>query len=324
MAKLAPADEGHFLDRILESTYEIWHEGLSFETYRRFYTAQRATAWGQRHLHRVALVDGDTLLASAKHYAFDATLDGRAIRVAGIAAVFTEPAHRAQGAARELMDLLLRRLAADGADLALLFSEIGPDYYARLGFNPVATSTRRLRVAEPTRYGAPATMVRGGEARDLAAIAAMGRKRASTSRFHLDRDEDLIQYAITKRRLLAGLGRPGLRELFFFIAEEGTTAAAYVVITSAAGRWTIEECGDRDPTGARVGAILQVMLAREPAERRPSIDAWLPEGFLPPQVTMIGEEPSAEVMMIKPLTTEASAATTLTASECLYWKADVF
>jgi hypothetical protein len=30
------------------------------------------------------------------------------------------------------------------------------------------------------------------------------------------------------------------------IAEEGITAAAYVVVSIADGTWTIEECGDRD------------------------------------------------------------------------------
>jgi hypothetical protein len=51
------------------------------------------------------------------------------------------------------------------------------------------------------------TMVRGGEERDLAAIVAMGRVRAEPFRFHLDRDVDFVQYAITSKRLLAGLGR---------------------------------------------------------------------------------------------------------------------
>lgn len=45
-----------------------------------------------------------------------------------------------------------------------------------------------LKVAESSRYGAPMTLVRSGEDRDLAAIAAMGEARASQFRFHLDRD----------------------------------------------------------------------------------------------------------------------------------------
>ena len=117
------------------------------------------------------------------------------------------------------------------------------------------------------------TMVRGGDDRDLSDIVAMGAARAEPFRFHLDRDRDLVQFAIARKRLLAGLGAPGARALHFFIAEEGASAVAYVVISVQGSAWTIEEAGDRDPTGARVGAILQALIAREPAEQRPSIRA---------------------------------------------------
>jgi len=324
MAELVPADEGPLLDQILRSTYEIWSDGLRFETYQRFYYAQRSTAWGRTHLHRFALVDGDRLLASAKLYTFEAVLDGEPIRVAGVGAVFTEPAHRSHGAAPQLIELLLARAQADGSQLALLFSEIGAGYYERLGFTPIATTNRVLRVTESTRNGAPMTMVRGGEWRDLQAIAAMGAVRAASARFHLTRDEDAIRHAITKKRLLAGLGPAGARELQFFIAEEGMTAAAYVVIGVKGNAWTIEECGDRDPTGARVGALLQALVAREPAMPRPAITAWLPSGFLPPQVTVIGEEASADVMMLRPLSASADAAIRLRDADLSYWTIDRF
>src|SRR4029077_10325180 len=188
------------------------------------------------------------VLASAKLYLFDATLDARPVRVAGIGAVFTPPARRGRGAARALMDRMLERAAADGADIALLFSEIGADYYARLGFVAIATTDRRLRVAESDRHGAPAIMVRGGDDRDLADIVAMGQTRAAPYRFHLNRDRDLIHFSIVRKRLFAGLGSPGARQLQFFIAEEGASVAAYVVISvrsddAATGEamWTIED-----------------------------------------------------------------------------------
>ena len=330
MAQLVTA-EGPILDQILSETYEIWHQDLSRAAYGRWYAAQIATAWGGGHLHLLALVDRDEVLASAKLYLFDATLDARPIRVAGIGAVFTPPARRGRGAARALMDHVLERAAADGADLALLFSEIGPGYYARLGFLAIATTDRRLRVAESDRRGAPAIMVRGGDDRDLADIAAMGRTRAAPYRFHLDRDRDLIHFSIARNRLLAGLGSPGARQLQFFIAEEGAAAAAYIVISvrghdaGAAGAvWTIEEAGDRDPSGARVGAIVQALIAREPADERPSISAWLPAWFLPSQITVIGGQPSAEVMMVRPLTSRGTPSSPLTEADVLYWHGDLF
>ena len=323
MANLVEA-EGPVLDRILDDTYDIWQDGLTRHAYGRFYTAQMATPWGRKHLRRLALVAGDEVLASAKLYRFEAVIDGRPIQVAGIGAVFTSPARRGRGAARDLMDRLLERAAADGADLALLFSEIGPDYYARLGFGVIPTIDRHLRVTESTRYGAPMTMVRGGDDRDLKDIVSMGLTRAEPYRFHLNRDRDLVHFAIARKRMLAGLGASGARALHFFIAEEGASAAGYIVISMQGNAWTLEEAGDRDPGGARVGAILQALIAREPAEKRPSITAWLPDGFLPPQVAIIGEKAPAETMMMRPLTARGRLTPPLASADVCYWRGDAF
>jgi GNAT superfamily N-acetyltransferase len=324
MAKLVPAEKGPLLDAILEATYQNWNDGLTPTAYARYYGAQLKTPWGRDHLRRVALVDGDHILASAKIYTLDAMLDGAPVRVAGLGAVFTQPAHRGRGAARDLIDRIIAREAAAGADIALLFSEIGADYYARLGFEVVPTTRRELRIARPERHGAPMTMVRQGEERDFADIALMERTRASGYRFHLNRDRDLIHFSVARTRLLAGLGPPGVREVQFFIAEEGASAVAYVLISAQGREWTLEAAGDRDPAGARAGAILQVLLARDPAERRPTIAGWLPDGFLPPQITVVHEQASAEIMMLRPLTTAGAAVRGLLTSQLLYWRADMF
>jgi len=330
MADFALA-EGPVLEQILDATYEIWHEGLDQRAYARYYAAQLATPWGRGHLSRFALVDRGDVQASAKLYTFDATLDARPIRVAGIGAVFTQPAHRRRGAARELLERLLEHASTNRghkADVALLFSEIGPDYYTRLGFSPILTSEQQIRVIESTRYGAPATWVRGGDDADYPVLAALGVTRAAPFRFHLNRDRDLIHYAIAKKRLLAGLGPVGARELHFFAAEEGSSAVAYVVIsvnrTVGDVVWTLEECGDRDPTGARVGAILQVLIAREPSEKRPLIRGWLPAGFRPQQIEIVSEAPPHEILMVRPLTAAGKAAAALRGDQILYWRGDAF
>ena len=327
MADLAPA-EGPILRTILNATHKIWSEGLTPPSYERYYTAQLATPWGRRALRRFALVDGADVLASAKLYTFDAVLADDPIRVAGLGAVFTQPEHRGRGAAGDLIERLVAKAAADGADLALLFSEIGADYYARLGFELIPTATHTLRVIESERHGAPATLVRSGDDRDLDAIAAMGEIRATPFRFHLARDRDTIHYAIAKKRLLAGLGPIGMREVQFFVAEEGASAVAYVLLTLKRDRdaidLTLEECGDRDPSGARVGAILQTLIARDPAEKRVPIKTWLPHGFCPPQLTSIGSQVSADVMMARAVSDRARAALPLRSEDVLFWHSDHF
>jgi GNAT superfamily N-acetyltransferase len=315
--------EGDVLEQSLQSTWTAFTDGLSRPAYGRLEAASLKTAWGRRHQHRFALVTGTELLATATRYNFTAVLDQRTLSICGIGAVFTEPERRGEGHAGALVARLIDEAAREGAELALLFSDRCSSWCARSGFEVIPTTQVAITVNESPRYGAPMTLVRGGEERDLAAIVTMGRVRAEPFRFHLDRDADRIQHAITRKRLQAGLGPAGARELHFFIAEEGITAAAYVVITVAANTWTIEECGDRDPSGARVGAILQALIAREAAERRPSIRGWLPPGFAPPQLTITAVAPSAEVLMVRSLTSRP-LPTQLTPDTVLYWRTDLF
>lgn len=314
--------QGAILDSVLDASHPISRDGLDRHAYGRFDAARMKTTWGRRSERRFALVEGVDLLASAVRYDLAGRFEGRAVRVCGIGSVVTDPSHRGLGHGRVLLETLLDQAARKGAEVALLFSQTGLDDDVRVGFEAIPLTDVTLDVAS-SRHGAPMTMVRGGEERDLAAIVAMGRVRADPFRFHLDRDIDLVQYAITRKRLLAGLGSADARQLHFFIAEEGITAAAYVVVSVAGSTWTLEECGDRDASGARVGALLQALIAREPSERRPTIRAWLPPRFLPPQLTIVSAAPSTEIMMVRML----SAAPTLprlSADDVLYWRSDVF
>ena len=314
--------EGIILKRVLDAAYAISAERLSRDAYAKFEAAQMKTAWGRHCRRRCALVDGGDVLASAIRYDLAGVLDGRPVRVCGIGEILTPPACGANGYARELVEQLLDHASQDGAAIALLPSRMSHEHRPP-GFDVVSMTDVELKVAESSRRGAPMTLIRGGEERDLAAIVAMGTIRADRFRFHLDRDVNFVQYAVTKKRLLAGLGQPGARQLHFFIAEEGITAAAYVVVSIIGGVWTIEECGDRDPSGARVGAILQALIAREPVERRPTIRGWLPYGFVPPQVTIVSTQPSADVLMVQPLGSTV-VQPPLSGNDVLYWLSDMF
>jgi hypothetical protein len=323
MAKMVPA-EGAILQHIVATTPEVELRGLSREAFAKYDTAQGKTVWALGHRHRFALMQGDQVLASAERYDLTGTLDRQLVTICGIAAVLASGADddgRSFGDA--LVELLVEDAARNGADLALLFRTANPHSPLPDGFEGVPTTDVELTVAESSRHGAPMTLVRGGEDRDLDAIAAMGHARADRFRFHLDRSVDLIKHAITRKRLLAGLGAAGVRQMEFFIAEEGITAAAYIVITVVGGTWVIEECGDRDPSGARVGALLQALIAREPVESRPVIRGWLPPGFLPPQVTIASSLAAPPLLCARALSSRVQGLH-LTAPEVMYWRSDLF
>ncbi len=320
MAELVPA-EGPYLDAVLDASHALWHEGLTRRAYAQYYAAQRKTAWGRAHLERFALIEGGDVIASAKRYDLTVSLDGRAVRTAGIGAVFTQQAHRSRGHGRAIVERLLERSAADGFELALLFSEIGADYYAALGFDEIPTFDLTLRVTESR------TARRAGHARARAAtIATSGTSRRSGvcapngTRFTSSATKRSSGTRLRKSACSPGSGRRARARsvLHHRRRRHGRRLRRH---HRERRRWTLEECGDRDPTGARVGAILQTLIAQEPSAKRPIIRGWLPTGFLPPQVTIVGQQRSSEVMMIRGLT---GPTPKVRAEDVLFWRSDVF
>jgi GNAT superfamily N-acetyltransferase len=295
---VAPTD---LRERILDLTYPIWSQGLSRTAYGQLNEALLRAPWGRDHLQRLALVDDHgELLATAKRYRFDVRIDGRDDVMAGIGAVFTPPERRGRGHATRLLTEILERERAQGVALAALFSEIGTGFYERFGFR--ALPSREVTVQVRVKGGAPAMLVRAGDERDLPAIAAMHETRSAGARLALRRDVALVHYAIARKRMLAGLGPSGLRQVEFFVAEEGASAVAYVVLSVNANGWTIEEAGDRDPAAARLGAMLQVLVAREPSHRHPIIRTWWPAALpVPPQAQLVEPSVPREVFMLKAL-----------------------
>lgn len=314
---------GAVLEQVLTDTFPIWGEGLSRDNYGKSWAAQLKTPWGQQHLDRVALVDGPHVLCSAKRYDLSVRFDGRIRRVLGIGAVFTAPAHRGRGCARELLTRMLDTAVTEGQEFAMLFSEIAPAFYEQLDFVPVPLLESTLEV-DQKGGGAPAMLVRSGDEKDLPAIVEMSAARSEGARLALDRNEDFIRFNITRKRLLSGLAPVGRRTTEFLVVEEGHQAVAYLVSTDEDGRWMIEEAGDRDPSGARLGAMLQVMLARHPGERLPEIKCWWPKSLVPPQVKVVAATPTQSVLMIRPLRDRILPLPPLAAAEVVYWHSDYF
>lgn len=323
------AATGSLLEQILDDTFPLWGDGLTRHAYAQWNAAQLRTTYGARQLDRVALVENGYLLASAKRYRLTLWLDGRAVQAIGIGAVFTPPARRGKGHAAHLIQRVCDDAREQGSQLAVLFSEIGAPYYERLGFRVVPVATYDVGVL--MKAGAPAVLVRAGDDRDAVHVAATHAKRVEQYRLGLLPDADQVQYAIAKKRMLAGFDLSGRRTVEYFVTEEGHQAVAYVLLQitrperpGEPERWSLAACGDRDPVGARVGAMLQVLLARHPGERAPVIRSWWPAGLNPPQLQVTRRGRAAEIMMMRPLADDLAIDPWLEEGETFYWHGDAF
>ena len=319
--QLVPAD-GALLQQILDESHGIWSDGLSLRGYAQYNAAQRRTAWGARHLRRVALVDDHrNLLSSAKCYDLRIRLDGQTRAAVGIGAVYTPIRQRGQGYAPAIIERLIESARAEGAELAVLFTEIGTAYYERMGFTPVALHQVLLSVVE--KPGAPMVLVRAAEDRDIPAVAALAAGMQGDHRFSLVPDPDTLRFSLSKKRLLAGLSSPGALIVEFFIVEEGAGAVAFVILTTVGDDVVLEMCGDRDPSGARVGALLQVLRARTPAVEALKMRATLPPRWRPPQLNVVATAKSPDVLMVRPLR-DGVLSQPLREEDVLFWHGDLF
>ena len=317
------------LEQTLDESWTLWHDGLSRPAYGAYNAAQRRTRWGAGHLARVGLVEGGRLLASAKRYGLTVWLDGRAVPALGIGAVFTPPALRGRGHAAALIERLCDDARREGCGVALLFSEIGAPYYERLGFRVVPHATSDIIVHGGS--GAPAVLVRAGEEADAPHIALMHARRVEGYRFGVVHDADQVRFSVAKKRMLAGFDSSGRRAVEYFVTEEGFQAVAFVLLQvsrpARAGQpegWSLAACGDRDPSGARVGAMLQVLVARHPGEVPPIIRAWWPQGMTPPQLTIARRGATAEIMMLRVLDPARPIEPWLAEGETCFWHGDAF
>lgn len=118
----SPAD----LDLIYLMGYDIWSEGRSIEDYLttcRINPEYQQGSWLQ-------LVNDDGI-PTASLIVYELPAIGR-YKVTGFGCIATAPAHRRQGHAALLIDLVLRQRCGDNA--VFLFSDIDPSYYEKFGF----------------------------------------------------------------------------------------------------------------------------------------------------------------------------------------------
>ena len=316
MPRLVTAD-AQLIERILDGTHALWSEGLSRSDYSRWQKAQMGSAWGQGHLRRVALVEDDELLASAKGYDLIADTGGGRLSVLGIGAVFTPPEHRGRGHARHLIEALTTDAGRSGRRVALLFSEIGPAYYESMGFEAV----RRDEVAFEVAAGhLPGLGARRGAATDLHAMAELGSQTRPPSGFALDRSADLIDFGLVRRGTLAALSAPGRFGVEWLVVEEAGRLSAYVIATRRPRGLVIEDCADVDPTGAQVSELVASLVAR-PSFHPPIVSGWLPEAFQGWTRPTLWRAASDPIMMIKPIGGAEGIAMT---PPVTYWNLDVF
>jgi GNAT superfamily N-acetyltransferase len=123
--------------------HEAWGQGLSPEGFAERERRLRGQAWASEVMRTWLLVDeGGAILASCETFRMESVVHPKGAgdpalgSTYGVASVFTEPRLRGRGYASGMMSLLPAAILAEdpAAHAIILFSDVGPAIYARVGY----------------------------------------------------------------------------------------------------------------------------------------------------------------------------------------------
>jgi GNAT superfamily N-acetyltransferase len=145
IVKLREVDANAYARDVLPLTAALWAAGRDYRTYVAHNLEIARSPYGRRHFRTLGLFDGRQMVASFKRYDRLMHLGAQRLRAFGIGAVFTPPEHRRRGYAAVMLATALERARADGYEIAFLFSDIRPQFYAMLGFTELPSREISLR-----------------------------------------------------------------------------------------------------------------------------------------------------------------------------------
>jgi predicted N-acetyltransferase YhbS len=260
---IAPDD---YVRAVLPQTAALWAGARTFDEYVAEFRATAASAWGKRRFRTVGLrVDGE-LVASCKRYERALRCGERTYKAAGIGAVFTPEPLRGRGYATALIAAFLDAERAAGTDLAYLFSDLHPAFYAKLGFATLLSRAISLRadMLSPERIDIVSLGV--GDATAVRRVFAALEARRPYAFVRTPLDWEWQRLRASSREHTGGLVQLGVRR--------GRALAAYVTgrRVPAADAFVIDEFAyARD---ADAGAI-QPLLRAAAGDLR-TVRGWLP------------------------------------------------
>lgn len=156
-----------YVRAVLPRSQALWAGERSFEEYAGEFRATVASGWGKRRFRTLGLRFGGELVTSCKRYERVLRCGERTYVAVGIGAVYTPDELRGRGYATALLGAFLDAERDAGTDVAYLFSDIHPAFYARLGF--VALPSRTIALRADVLPGERVTVVALGDD-DAAAI----------------------------------------------------------------------------------------------------------------------------------------------------------
>ncbi len=145
---------------VLPLTAAVWAGRRDFATYAAQTLEIANGRYGKRHYRTIGFYEGRQLVASFKRYERVLRDGASRLQAIGIGAVFTPEPLRGRGYASAMLATALDAARGDGYDLAYLFSDVNPQFYAAIGFTELPSRQFSLRADALPKHRVPVSPLR--------------------------------------------------------------------------------------------------------------------------------------------------------------------
>lgn len=262
---------------VLPLTAPLWAGTRTFDEYVTQTLEIARGRYGRRHYRTIGLYDGSTRVASFKRYERAVRDGSRRLRAVGYGAVFTPVEYRGRGYATFMLAMALDEARKARWDLAFLFSDIRPQFYAALGFRELPSRRFLLRADALPATRLPLARLGDGDWDGVRHVFELAERPRRSGFLRSSTTWDWI-----RTRARHGSEHPMGLETNLFV-RRGRGPAAYVLGARDPRRdiYVLEEFGFADDAAA--AAIPALLRAAAGDLRR--IGGWLPpsgaRGLLP-------------------------------------------
>ena len=281
MSRLGVARDDQ-IDAIYRESYRIWGGGLTFEGYRELWSEQCRTPWGSRYARFYVWTDDrGRVLSSLKLYRPRLRVFGRTARATVIGAVFTPAERRGQGHARSMVQETIARARCQGDLLMLLFSDIGVDYYASMGFAALPAEEQAGKLPGISGRVRPGWRLRDMQDADEPAVQRIHDDYCAAREFTVLRDANHWRFIrVRSEGFFRRLAGRQLRARQQVVLHDGEIIG-YLIAVEGDGDWNVREVGAVGGDPETMAEVLKLGAHQAHGSGLRGFFGWLPPEVKP-------------------------------------------
>jgi len=289
------------------NVHDIWSKGLGLDDH---VTARLNSPSHQRARWYVGCLDGQ-VVTSLGSYPTEFQLRGKPISGFAIGSVYTREEFRGRGFAQKLIAWVEDYEQQQGAELAILYSDINPNYYAAMGYHlcPSLQGWSDPRAITPDAESG--LLVEFDGRAQLSDMSAMYHRYHGAAPLSIQRPEAYWQVMFAKFD----------RDRYFWMNDTAGEQRAYARLTPDPHGYRISDYACADHAEQTLTELYRALLSAASTWNIDRLGGWLPDIGATRECFEITDR-TREITMIKPLRPQPSIDNDIIAATSYFCELD--